>query len=326
MEETTITPQATTASLNNYELSFHGNGKEYFGVVIVNWLLTVVTLGFYYPWAKARQLQYLYGTTALNDDRFTFHGTGQEMFKGFIKALLIFGTIYGLFFLFTHLEMPLIGLLILYAGMIGITPLALHGSYRYRMSRTSWRGIRFGYRGDKGTLTVNFFKWTLLTIVTLGIYGAWMSMNLRKYLLGNVRLGSLEFNYKGDGEDYFVLNLKGYFLTLFTLGIYMAWWQKDMFAYYVDHLSVHKDDREVKMRSTATGLDFLKLMLVNILIFIFTLGFGYAWVVTRTMNLMVSKIEIEGDIDLNNIHQTEDIFNDATGEDMGDLLDIDFVI
>jgi uncharacterized membrane protein YjgN (DUF898 family) len=77
--------------------------------------------------------------------------------------------------------------ILFYAGIFTILPLAIHGSYRYRMSRISWRGIRFGYRGDRNELIQNFCKWIFFTIITIGIYGPWMAINLRKYLLGNVR-------------------------------------------------------------------------------------------------------------------------------------------
>jgi uncharacterized membrane protein YjgN (DUF898 family) len=318
--------EKTLDSATSYELQFNGNGNAFFGVIIVNWLLTIITLGLYYPWAKARRLQFLYGETSLNGDSFSFHGTGKEMFKGFIKAIVLFALLYGLLFLFIYLKIPFVGLLLFYLGFIAILPLAIHGSYRYRMSRTSWRGIRFGYRGDRKELTVNFFKWIFLTIITFGIYGSWMSINMRNYLLGNVRFGNVEFNYEGDGGDYFVLNLKGYFLTVFTLGIYAFWWQKDLFEYYIDNLSLKKEGKEIALNSTVTGGGFFKLAAVNILIIIFTLGLGYAWVVTRTMKYIFDNIKLEGNLDLDSIVQTEDNFKDATGEDVSDFLNLDFVI
>lgn len=316
----------TLESRSTHKLEFKGNGKDFFGVVIVNWFLTIITLGIYYPWAKAKQLQFLYGATSLKGDSFSFHGTGKEMFKGFIKAIFIFLVLYGLLFLFLYLKFPLVGLLLFYLGFLAILPLAIHGSYRYRMSRTSWRGIRFGYRGEKKELATNFFKWIFLTVITFGIYGSWMSINLRKYLLGNVRFGNIEFDYDGDGGDYFVLNLKGYFLTIFTLGIYLFWWQKDLFEYYIDNLSLNKDGKEIALNSTVTGGGFFKLGIVNLLIIIFTLGLGYAWVVTRTLQYIFNNIELEGNIDLDSIQQTEENFKDATGEDISDFLDLDFVM
>ena len=280
------------SDLKDYKLSFHGQGKDYFGIIIVNWLLTIITLGFYYPWAKARNLQFLYGSTALENDRFAFHGTGKEMFAGFIKTIVIFGVIYGILLLFIYLEMPILGLILFYFAFIAIIPVAIHGSYRYRFSRTSWRGIRFGYRGDRSNLFTSFFKWVFFSIITLGIYGSWMEMKLRSYLLSNVRAGNIEFNYTGIGLEYFILNLKGFLLSLITLGIYSFWWYKDLLAYYVDNLSMHKDGQQIKLKSVATAGDLFKMIMGNFLIVIFTLGLGYAWAITRTMNFMVSKIKL----------------------------------
>ena len=46
-------------------LRFNGNGAEYFGIWIVNLLLSIVTLGIYSAWAKVRRLQYFYRHTEL---------------------------------------------------------------------------------------------------------------------------------------------------------------------------------------------------------------------------------------------------------------------
>lgn len=75
-------------------IRFHGKGEKFFGIQLVNVLLTLVTLGFYYPWAKAARLQYLYGETEFAGSRFHFHGTGKEMFIGYLKALGIFFALY----------------------------------------------------------------------------------------------------------------------------------------------------------------------------------------------------------------------------------------
>ena len=64
--------------MRNYSSSFRGKGSEFFGVVVINWLLTVITLGLYYPWAKERTLKYLYANTYLENDRFQFSGTGKD--------------------------------------------------------------------------------------------------------------------------------------------------------------------------------------------------------------------------------------------------------
>lgn len=320
------TPSPTTSSSRNFSLNFLGSGDEYFKVIIVNWLLTLITFGIYYPWAKERQLKFLYSHTTFSEDNFAFHGTGKEMFKGFIKAIAIILVLYGLFYALLYFQFPVPAILTLYLGFLSLIPLIIHGSYRYRMSRSSWRGIRFGYRGNLKTLYFNCLKWLFLTIITFGIYGAWFQVNLRTYLISNVRLGNMKFNFKGKGSDFFALNIIGYLLTVITLGIYIFWWQKELFDFFINNLEAKDESGSLKFRSTATGGGFFKLMITNILILIFTFGLGYAWVVTRTLKFGAKHIQISGDVDLDNLQQSEESYKDAMADDLGDLLNLDLII
>jgi uncharacterized membrane protein YjgN (DUF898 family) len=67
-----------------------------------------------------------------------------------------------------------------------------------------------------------------------------MAINLRKYLLGNVRFGDAEFDYDGDGGDYFLMNIKGYFFNADYFGIYF-FGGKRPFEYHIDNLSLNKE-------------------------------------------------------------------------------------
>ena len=51
------------------QLRFTGSGAEYFGIWIVNLLLTIITLGIYSAWAKVRRLQYFYRHTEVAGSR-----------------------------------------------------------------------------------------------------------------------------------------------------------------------------------------------------------------------------------------------------------------
>ena len=106
----------------------------------------------------------------------------------------------------------------------------------------------------------------------------------------------------------------------------MFWWQKSLFQYYIDNLSLHHKDDKIRLKSTASGGDFFGLIVVNLLMLIFTLGIAYPWVLTRSLKFIFSKIEIVGNIDTEQLVQTEKEYTDATGEDMSDMLDLGFVI
>src|SRR5687768_17188911 len=179
----------------SYALAFYGSGFDYFRIQVVNTILNVITLGLYYPWAKERQLKYLYSQNTFEQTPFVFSGTGREMFRGYIKAIGILILLYASAVYLMLNQYTATGLLLLYGGLICIMPFAIHGSYRYRMAKTSWKGIRFGYVGQRSALVGIFIKGILLTILTLGIYAPWFTINLRRYILSNIKAGNVQFVY-----------------------------------------------------------------------------------------------------------------------------------
>lgn len=318
-----------TTDVRNYPFSFRGDGGQYFGVVIVNWLLTVITLGLYYPWAKEKTLKYLYSNTYLENDKFTFSGTGKEMFVGFIKVFGMFVVLYILLLWAAQTQNPtltLISIFLFYGFFLGIIPFAIHGYYKYRMSRSSWRGIRFGYRGDRNTLVKMYFRDLLLTILTFGIYGSWFTINLRNYTLSNIRFGNAQFKYQANGGDYFLLNLKGIILTYITLGIYGFWFQRDILRFYFDHLTLNHEDKRVKFRTLLTPGDIFELMIVNLLLIVFTLGIAYPFAEVRTLTRLFGKLQIQGNINLDELKQTEAEYKNAFGDEALDAMDLTGII
>jgi uncharacterized membrane protein YjgN (DUF898 family) len=310
----------------NYQLAYKGNGLDYFRIMVVNFILTMITFGLYYPWAKARSLQYMYSQTTFQNQPFVFMGTGNEMFKGFIKALAIIIICYAGIFICMLSENGTWGVLLFYGVFLLLMPLAIHGSYRYRFAKTIWSGIRFGYTGDRSALVRLFLKGIFFSVITFGIYLPWFHMNLRRYLLCNVSIGNARFAYKGEGAAYFWLNIKGYFLTIITFGIYFFWWQKDLYAYFINNLALTKDDEIMLCKSKASGADFAGLIIVNLLLLVFTLGLATPWVITRTLAFVMDNIELDGVINFDQLRQEQEDFSDATGEDLSDFFDFGFII
>src|SRR5258708_35224200 len=65
-------PLRAASPLAPEQLHFTGNGAEYFGVWIVNLLLTIITLGIYSAWAKVRRKQNFYRQTEVAGAPFDF--------------------------------------------------------------------------------------------------------------------------------------------------------------------------------------------------------------------------------------------------------------
>ena len=71
------------------KIEFTGNAKDYFGIWIVNLILSIVTLGIYSAWAKARREIYFKNNTKIFDTGFGYHATGGQIFKGRLVAFVI---------------------------------------------------------------------------------------------------------------------------------------------------------------------------------------------------------------------------------------------
>ena len=84
---------------NSRDFFFKGNAKEWFGIWIVNLLLSIVTIGIYSAWAKVRTQKYFYGNTFVDGRNFDYHATGGQILKGrliVIAAIVAFQIISSL--------------------------------------------------------------------------------------------------------------------------------------------------------------------------------------------------------------------------------------
>lgn len=309
-------------------LNFIGQGTDLLGIMLMNWVLTAFTFGLYYPWARVKTLRFMYQNAYLNDTPFVFSGTGKELFKGFIKLFVVLIIIYGSF-IAAAVSQNMALMMSVYFGFLVLlgflVPLAIHGALRYRLSRTSWRGIHFGYRGDRGRLVGEFLVGYVITFFTLGLYQSWFVNALRTYIIGNMRFGSIYFGYDGNGGSLFWINFKGFFLSIITLGIYYFWYRTEYMNYFAKHTYLEQNGQRYYLKPDFSGSEFFGLMIVNLFLTLFTFGLGTPWVIIRTAKFIINNIELPQEIDFNLIAQTEDEFKDATGEDVIDFLDLGIV-
>ena len=125
-------------------VEFGASGSEYFRIWIVNLLLTLVTLGLYYPWARVRKLRYFYANTRVAGHVFDFHGNPWRMLRGYV----LIGVLGGLYSLAGRLS-PAAGLIALVI-LAAVWPALLRASQQFRLANTSWRGLRFRFTGGMG--------------------------------------------------------------------------------------------------------------------------------------------------------------------------------
>lgn len=224
-------PASDQASTDPVPLRFEftGTGSEYFRIWVVNVLLTIATLGMYSAWAKVRRLQYFYRNTRVAGAIFDYRGDPKAILKGRLLALVLVGG-YKIAF---DIYMPVaIGIGVL---LICIMPWLLARAFRFKMLNSSYRGVRFHFRGTVGQAyrmlilfpilfaLTGFFIWSLatsfssrvsvglvLTMAVLPLALISVSIPLAHYLLkryqhDNAYFGHMPFFFEARIRDFFKL-------------------------------------------------------------------------------------------------------------------------
>ncbi len=283
---------AVASAKGSTVLGFYGKGGELFGIFIVNLALTVVTLGVYRFWAKTKVRNYLWSHVSFLGSRFGYHGTGKELMIGFMKfSLIIFGVaaVVGIL----QVTAPVIGQGVgaVLSVAIGIAvPAFMVGAWRYRLSRTSLRGIRFSFRGLRKSAVWLFFKGGLLSFFTLGLYTPFFDMQRQKFWRNNSWFGNQTFEFSGEGRDIFKQFLLALVLTIPTLGINWFWYLASVQRYSWSHTRL----MGAGFQFTASGKQLCFLQMGNLLLIALTLGIAFPWVTVRNMNFMSRHLSYEG--------------------------------
>lgn len=304
-----------------HRLQFHGSGGTLLKIYLVTFLLSLVTLGVYYFWGKARIRKYLASSIDLDGDRFQFHGTGGELIRGFVVAVLVFGTLFGQLFLWQFLfpENPkaeAAGIAVLYIALLFLIPVSVVGSWRYRLSRTSWREIRFGFDGKRGEFLKIFVGGFILTMLTLTLYSPIWATNMHRFLVANSRFGTARFGFDGEGKDLFKTYAIALLLAVPTLTLSLYWYQIRQANYFFNHTTIGDARFRLQIRTP----EFFGVFLGSYVLIFFTLGIGFPWAQCMMLKFFTDRLSLHGELPYAEQKLSP---ASATGEELSDVLDAD---
>lgn len=296
-----IAPSKTLAG-NERTVQFHGDGWSLAKIMSVNWILAVITLGVYYFWGKTKIRRYLFEQSSFAGDRFSYHGTGGELFRGWLFFILLVMSFVGASIAIQQYLGPVTQSI--FETTIGILfflllPALLVGAYRYRLSRSAWRGIRFSFRGTRKEAIWIYLKGYFFIMVTLGIYSPWFQMNMQKFWSGNSYFGDQSFKFTGQGDEIFKQFIINMILLVPTLGLYSIWYK----AYVARYTWSHTHFAGGTFRFTATGWETFQLLFTNLLLLVGTVGLAYSWVTVRSRKFVADHLSLAGEIDLDRVVQ-----------------------
>lgn len=159
-------PARQRPGIDAYPLEFSGSGGEFFRVWIVNLLLTVVTLGFYTPFARRRTAQYFYGHTLVADSPLEFTAQQRRMVVGFLLLVVL----YLAFKVASDTGQDTAVALMLLGGA-ALAPYFWASAMRFRLQATRWRGVRLQFTAGWGE--VYLASWPVFVIAM-----AWSAVSI----------------------------------------------------------------------------------------------------------------------------------------------------
>lgn len=188
---------------NTRRVEFHGRAGEFFGIWIVNILLTIITLGIYNAWAFVKTTRYFYANTVIDGDRLEYHATGFMIFKGqilIVLAIIIFNLI------------SLIGSSAVFIASLGIffaLPWAVNSAMSFRCRMTSWRNIHLAWHGRYWDSFLTIYVYPLIGLLTLTLLMPFATRRNYTFFLGNTAVGTRRLSTSPSIGPFYL----GYMIT-----------------------------------------------------------------------------------------------------------------
>lgn len=321
------------------DLEFNGSGKEFFGIWIVNILLTLCTLGIYSAWAKVRTTNYFYGNTKLSGSSFSYTANPIAILKGRILAFIVL-----MVYSFISQSSPEMGgLLILILFLC--SPFLIVRSLDFRFQNTEYRGLKFGFTGKFGEAFKVFIGGYLLVALSLGVLFPWWEKMRKTFFVENIRFGNSQFNcnpalsifYKTAGLIFVIIAFYLVFIFFFLrvtgggelfivliypmLGVLAAFW----FSRITNHIFASSNLGDIRFKSELKTSELIGLWVGNLILLGITLGLATPWVMVRNARYRISKTAVLAD-DLGSFCSHEKSKVSSIAEEIGEALDVDLSI
>lgn len=176
-----------TGTGNLKRAEFRGSASEYFGIWIVNVLLTIVTLGIYSAWAKVRRMRYFRANTYLDGHSFDYHARGLQIFLGRFIVFIVLSIINVVTTVY-----PLLAIASPFV-FLAILPWFVVRSLKFNARVTSYRNIRLDFVGTPGGAFKAVILGSLVSAFSLGILAPLASRWVNRYVFNNLRYGDRSF-------------------------------------------------------------------------------------------------------------------------------------
>ena len=337
--------------LDNSSFDYHATGKQILlGRIIAVVLLIIVTVGgvidpfvsiggfvilaLLLPWAVWRSIKFNMRMTSYRNVRFGFDGKLGPMYMYLLVMplipLLVAAVVAG------GLYMSGIAAVTELAGLGVVGVFAMYLIYPWihkRLANYMLRNYRYGTAKFSGELStgrfyaiyIKAFFLSLLVYFAVLLVGAGIAFLLSSLgILGPDFFESFFQNPEQFGQTGSILGILAvvfFYLVIFFIGTLIT-------SYFRSRLREHLFDngildQRVDPESTVTARGLWWISISNILILVFTLGFGYPWTKVRMARYIADNTVVHAEDSLDNFVSDEKVKVGALAEELGEAFDMD---
>ncbi|MDQ8186308.1 YjgN family protein [Pelagicoccus sp. SDUM812002] len=208
----------------NYPFSFTGQTGEYFRIWIVNMLLTLVTVGFYTPWARVRTRRYFHANTHLDGHAFDYLAKPINILWGYLIVLFIVGGYYAAGLFNPVFTVPFF-LIYVFVG-----PWVVYKAMRFKAHNTSYRNVRFQFHGTVGDAYVIYLGIAILIPITFGLIIPYWIMKQKEYFYKNLSFGGRKFEFTPQAGEYYIAYIVAAVIVAGIYGVMLVGFMATAFA------------------------------------------------------------------------------------------------
>lgn len=266
--------------------SFTGTASEYFGIWIVNILLTILTLGIYSAWAKVRTNRYFYGHTHVAGANFDYLASPITILKGYLIAVAIF-IIYSAISYFAP------GFEVIFFIMLMIAlPFIIVRAMAFRLRNSAYRHLRFQFDRQYGQAARIYLGIGILIPLTLGLILPYFYYRTNNFLIGNTGYGKSRFSLLCGAGDFYKIYLIAIGILIgagiiVTITIMPAMTEIAHMMEQAKQSGVEPDP--IAMSAAMVGLPMIMSLLMSLLYF----GL-FIYIRTAIANLVWNNITLDG--------------------------------
>ena len=337
--------------LDNSSFDYHATGKQILlGRIIAVVLLIIVTVGgvidpfvsiggfvilaLLLPWAVWRSIKFNMRMTSYRNVRFGFDGKLGPMYMYLLVMplipLLVAAVVAGGLYMSGIVAVPELASI----GAVGVFAMYLMYPWVHkRLANYMLRNYRYGTAKFSGELStgrfyaiyIKAFFLSLLVYFAVLLVGAGIAFLLSSLgILGPDFFESYFQNPEQFGQTGSILGILAvvfFYLVIFFIGTLIT-------SYFRSRLREHLFDngildQRVDPESTVTARGLWWISISNILILVFTLGFGYPWTKVRMARYIADNTVVHAEDSLDNFVSDEKDKVGALAEELGDAFDMD---